>query len=63
MILTLAIIIFKGTIQVGGIANLWQINYDGGRLNFFNLDPDPFIRQVEFYRKENYSLRFNFYIG
>ena len=46
MIVSLSIIIIKGTNQVGGFKKLWEINSDGGRLNFFNFDIDPFIRQV-----------------
>ena len=49
MIISLLIIIIKGTNQVGGLKKLWEINSDGGRLNFFNFDFDPFIRQVNIF--------------
>jgi hypothetical protein len=48
MITSLLIIIIKGTNQVGGLQKIWSINLNGGRLNFFNFDFDPFIRQVNF---------------
>lgn len=38
-------VIIKGIIDVGGFDNLWQINTDGGRINFFNFDPNPMLRQ------------------
>lgn len=38
-------VITKGIIDVGGISNLFDINYFGGRLNFFNFDPNPLVRQ------------------
>lgn len=38
-------IIIKGTYDVGGISELWRINAENGRLNFFDFDPNPLIRQ------------------
>ena len=38
-------VIVKGTSDVGGFGNLVDINSEGGRLNFFNFDPNPFVRQ------------------
>lgn len=38
-------IIGVGVYNVGGFKNLWLINYHGGRLNFFDFDLNPFIRQ------------------
>ncbi|RNA00038.1 sodium-coupled monocarboxylate transporter 1-like [Brachionus plicatilis] len=38
-------VIVKGTVDVGGLSNLWEINSQGERLNFFVLDPNPLIRQ------------------
>lgn len=38
-------VIVKGIIDVGGVGNLFDINSDGERLNFFIFNPDPFIRQ------------------
>lgn len=45
MVTSLTVIITKGVYDVGGLSNLWEINRLGGRLNFFNFDPDPLIRQ------------------
>jgi len=41
----LIIIIVKGLIDIGGFENMWQINLYGGRLQLFDFNPDPFIRQ------------------
>jgi hypothetical protein len=38
-------VIVKGTIDAGGFSNLFEINHEGGRLNFFEFDPNPLIRQ------------------
>lgn len=38
-------IIGKGVYDVGGFENLWRINEKGGRLNFFDFNPNPLIRQ------------------
>ena len=35
----------KGIYNVGGLGRVWQLNYENGRINFFNFDPDPFLRQ------------------
>ena len=45
MFTSLFIIITKGVIDAGGFGELWMTNLDGGRLNFFDFNPDPFIRQ------------------
>ncbi|XP_048730498.1 sodium-coupled monocarboxylate transporter 1-like [Ostrea edulis] len=38
-------VFIQGCIKVGGLGEMWNINYEGGRINFFNFDPDPHIRQ------------------
>ena len=38
-------IISKGIYDVGGFSELWRINSKGGRLNFLDFNPDPFVRQ------------------
>lgn len=38
-------VIAKGTHDVGGFSNLFDINYYGERLNFFDFDPNPLVRQ------------------
>ena len=45
MFISLFLIIIKGVIDIGGLQNLWTINSKGGRLNLFDFNPDPFIRQ------------------
>ena len=45
MISSLFIIIVKGLIDIGGFENMWQINLYSGRLQLFDFNPDPFIRQ------------------
>ncbi|KAK0061081.1 sodium-coupled monocarboxylate transporter 1 [Biomphalaria pfeifferi] len=39
-------ILIKGTIDSGGPQAVWDKAYDGGRLNFFNFDPDPRTRHT-----------------
>ena len=39
-------IIGKGVSDVGGFWNLVEINSKGGRLNFIDPNPDPFVRQT-----------------
>ena len=38
-------VITVGINEIGGVNKLWEINSQGGRLNFFDFDPNPFIRQ------------------
>ena len=45
MICVLIIIISKGIYDIGGFDNLWQINMYGERLELFDFNPDPFLRQ------------------
>ncbi|KAI8519106.1 Sodium-coupled monocarboxylate transporter 1 [Branchiostoma belcheri] len=37
-------VIIQGCSQLGGISQVWQTNYEGGRLEFFNFDLDPRVR-------------------
>lgn len=45
MILSLLLIIAKGIYDVKGVENMMKINWNGGRINLFEMNPDPFIRQ------------------
>ena len=45
MLISVAFIVIKGIYDVDGVTNLLKINKDGGRLNFFDFNLDPFIRQ------------------
>ncbi|KAG8236429.1 hypothetical protein J437_LFUL016934 [Ladona fulva] len=42
--ITLVILLVKGTIDVGGVDVVWNDNYNSGRIELFNFDPDPTIR-------------------
>ncbi|XP_066266079.1 sodium-coupled monocarboxylate transporter 1-like isoform X1 [Branchiostoma lanceolatum] len=37
-------VIIQGCLQLGGISEVWEVNRQGGRLEFFNFDPDPRVR-------------------
>ncbi|XP_046397417.1 sodium-coupled monocarboxylate transporter 2-like isoform X2 [Ischnura elegans] len=37
-------IVVIGTAALGGPARVWQMNQEGGRIEFFNFDPDPTTR-------------------
>ncbi|XP_021372062.1 sodium-coupled monocarboxylate transporter 1-like, partial [Mizuhopecten yessoensis] len=39
-------LLIKGTMDSGGIAATWTAFSDKGRLNLFNFDPDPTLRQT-----------------
>ncbi|XP_043571030.1 sodium-coupled monocarboxylate transporter 1-like [Chiloscyllium plagiosum] len=41
MLAGLLALLIQGLIQVGGIAKVWRTAEHGGRLNFFDFDPDP----------------------
>ncbi|RLU19628.1 hypothetical protein DMN91_008185 [Ooceraea biroi] len=42
-VITVAVL---GTARVGGVAEVWKRNLDTGRIEFFNMDPDPTIRHT-----------------
>ncbi|XP_070536023.1 sodium-dependent multivitamin transporter-like [Ptychodera flava] len=39
-------IIIQGSIAMGGFGEIWRINEEGGRVQFFNFDPDPTVRHT-----------------
>jgi sodium-coupled monocarboxylate transporter 8/12 len=45
MFTSLFLIIITGVIDEGGVYNIYRKNLDGGRLNVFDFNFDPFIRQ------------------
>ena len=45
MFTSLTILLTKGVIDAGGFSTLWETSSKGGRLNFIDFNPDPFIRQ------------------
>ncbi|XP_059173612.1 sodium-coupled monocarboxylate transporter 1-like [Physella acuta] len=38
-------IVIQGTLKVGGMSRVWEINEAWDRIKFFNLDPNPLTRQ------------------
>lgn len=45
MFFSLFVMCVRGVSDAGGLQNLLEINRQGGRLNLFDFNPDPFIRQ------------------
>ncbi|KAL5235937.1 hypothetical protein ACI65C_003347 [Semiaphis heraclei] len=43
---SIVFVIILGVIQVGGIENLIKSNQEGDRIEFFKMDPDPFLRNT-----------------
>ncbi|XP_077993904.1 sodium-coupled monocarboxylate transporter 1-like [Glandiceps talaboti] len=46
MFAALMAVIIRGSIEMGGFDRIWQINEEGGRVEFFNFDPDPTVRHT-----------------
>ncbi|XP_046397672.1 uncharacterized protein LOC124164392 [Ischnura elegans] len=46
MIGSMAVVAIAGTVSVGGPSAVWQKNEESGRIEFFNLDPDPTVRHT-----------------
>ncbi|XP_011136582.2 sodium-coupled monocarboxylate transporter 1-like [Harpegnathos saltator] len=40
------VVVVLGTNRVGSVAEVWKRNYDTGRIEFFNMDPDPTVRHT-----------------
>ncbi|CAH1726372.1 unnamed protein product [Aphis gossypii] len=43
---SIIIVIILGLIQIGGIGNTIRANQEGGRIEFFKMNPDPFLRHT-----------------
>ncbi|XP_060874215.1 sodium-coupled monocarboxylate transporter 1-like [Metopolophium dirhodum] len=43
---SIMIVIILGAIQVGGFGNMIRANQEGGRIEFFKMDPNPFLRNT-----------------
>ncbi|XP_038051840.1 sodium-coupled monocarboxylate transporter 1-like [Patiria miniata] len=41
IIATIIIVIIKGSVELGGIENVWRIAEEGRRIQFLNISPDP----------------------
>ncbi|XP_046853456.1 sodium-dependent multivitamin transporter-like [Xenia sp. Carnegie-2017] len=46
IVIGLITVFIVGTINVGGLGKVWKINKQRGRLNFFDFDPDPTVRNT-----------------
>ncbi|XP_031566420.1 sodium-dependent multivitamin transporter-like [Actinia tenebrosa] len=46
MVAGLIIVVIVGSIEVGGLSKVWQINEDFGRMTFFDFNPDPKVRST-----------------
>lgn len=46
MLAGLVIVAVTGSIEVGGLQKVWEINREHGRINFFDFNPDPRIRNT-----------------
>ncbi|XP_021372070.1 sodium-dependent multivitamin transporter-like isoform X2 [Mizuhopecten yessoensis] len=46
MLIGMFSVIIKGTLSAGGTAKMFEVVGNSGRLNFFNFDPDPFVRHT-----------------
>ncbi|KAJ9575563.1 hypothetical protein L9F63_007571, partial [Diploptera punctata] len=44
MVAANTVVIIIGLIQAGGFGNVWRINEEGGRIQFFDMNPSPFAR-------------------
>ncbi|KAJ9575567.1 hypothetical protein L9F63_007575, partial [Diploptera punctata] len=44
MVVSSVVVIILGLIYAGGFGNVWEINQQGGRIRFFEMNPSPFIR-------------------
>ncbi|KAF6202590.1 hypothetical protein GE061_002988 [Apolygus lucorum] len=44
MVLSIATVLIVGTIRVGGVGHVIATALEGGRVEFFNMDPDPTVR-------------------
>lgn len=46
MVAGLIMVVVVGSIEVGGFGEVWRINQRFGRLNFFDFNPDPTVRNT-----------------
>uniref|UniRef100_A0A6A7FST5 Sodium-coupled monocarboxylate transporter 1-like n=2 Tax=Hirondellea gigas TaxID=1518452 RepID=A0A6A7FST5_9CRUS len=44
MLVGVLAIVVQGSIRVGGLSNAWEIATERGRIEFFNVNPDPYQR-------------------
>lgn len=46
MFVSMFIVVIKGSSDVGGMKEVWNINYQNNRIELFNFDPDPTTRHT-----------------
>ncbi|KAJ7384424.1 hypothetical protein OS493_021836 [Desmophyllum pertusum] len=46
MLAGLIIVAVTGSMEVGGLKKVWEINQNHGRINFFDFNPDPRVRNT-----------------
>ncbi|XP_074638240.1 sodium-coupled monocarboxylate transporter 1-like [Acropora palmata] len=46
MIAGLIVVVIVGSLEVGGFGQVWKINKEFGRLDFFDFNPDPKVRNT-----------------
>ncbi|XP_071964294.1 sodium-coupled monocarboxylate transporter 1-like isoform X1 [Antedon mediterranea] len=46
MVIGFLAIIIRGSMDVGGLDRVWNISAEGGRIQFFDFDPDPTVRHT-----------------
>ncbi|XP_033113679.1 sodium-coupled monocarboxylate transporter 1-like [Anneissia japonica] len=46
MVVGFVAIIIKGSMEVGGLDRVWNISAEGGRIQFFDFNPDPTVRHT-----------------
>ncbi|XP_033752712.1 sodium-coupled monocarboxylate transporter 1-like [Pecten maximus] len=44
MVAGMIAVLIQGSIQIGGLSEVWKIAYENDRIEFFNFDPDPEVR-------------------
>ncbi|XP_037785352.1 sodium-coupled monocarboxylate transporter 1-like [Penaeus monodon] len=46
MVVGVIVVIIQGCVEVGGGPAVWEINRENGRIEFFNMDPNPLVRHT-----------------
>ncbi|XP_076063469.1 sodium-coupled monocarboxylate transporter 1-like [Oratosquilla oratoria] len=46
MFIGVVVVTVIAIVEIGGFQNIWNIAEEGGRLEFFNFDPSPFVRHT-----------------
>ncbi len=69
MVLFLSVLVGKGIADAGGLSEIIRISGENGRLNLFEFNPDPFVRQsfwslciLSIFTQSRFILCANFYM-